>query len=42
MIAMVGLEKYKLGSYDNLDFTAKPRWALDEKAVFLKGAGVRL
>ena len=42
MIAMVGLEKYKLGSYDNLDFPARPRWSLDEKAVFLKGAGVRL
>ena len=42
MIAMVGLEKYKLGSYDNLDFPARPRWSLDEKAIFLKGAGVRL
>ena len=42
MIAMVGLEKYKLGLYDNLDFPARPRWPLDEKAVFLKGAGVRL
>jgi len=42
MIAMVGLEKYKLGLYDNLDFHARPRWPLDEKAVFLKGAGVRL
>ena len=42
MIAMVGLEKYKLGSYDNLDFPARPRWSLDKKAVFLKGAGVRL
>ena len=41
-IAMVGLEKYKLGLYDNLDFPARPRWPLDEKAVFLKGAGVRL
>ena len=42
MIAMVGLEKYKLGLYDNLDFAIRPRWPLDEKAVFLKGAGVRL
>ena len=42
MIAMVGLEKYKLGLYDNLDFAVRPRWPLDEKAVFLKGAGVRL
>ena len=42
MIAMVGLEKYKLGLSNNLDFAAKPRWPLDENAVFLKGAGVKL
>ena len=42
MIAMVGLEKFKLKQFDNLDHPAKPRWALDEKAAFLKGAGVQL
>ena len=42
MIAMVGLEKYKLGIKDSLDFPLKPRWPLDEKASFLKGAGVKL
>ncbi len=42
MIAMVGLEKFKLKQFDNLDYPAKPRWQLDENAVFLKGAGVRL
>ncbi len=42
MIAMVGLEKYKLKLFDKLDHPAKPRWSLDEKAPFLKGAGVRL
>ena len=42
MIAMVGLEKFKLKQFDNLDHPAKPRWQLDEKAAFLKGAGVRL
>ncbi len=42
MIAMVGLEKYKLNEFNNLDFPAKPRWPLDEKAAFLKGAGVQL
>ena len=41
MIAMVGLEKHKLGINNNFDFPAKPRWPLDEKAAFLKGAGVR-
>ena len=42
MIAMVGLEKFKLKQFDNLDYPAKPRWPLDEDAVFLKGAGVKL
>ena len=42
MIAMVGLEKFKLKQFDNLDYPAKPRWPLDEKARFLKGAGVKL
>ena len=41
MIAMVGLEKFKLKQFNNLDYPAKPRWPLDEKAVFLKGAGVK-
>jgi N6-L-threonylcarbamoyladenine synthase len=42
MIAMVGLEKYKLNQFNKLDYSAKPRWALDENAIFLKGAGVKL
>ena len=42
MIAMVGLEKFKLKKFDKLDHPAKPRWALDENAAFLKGAGVEL
>ena len=42
MIAMVGLEKFKLKQFDNLDYPAKPRWQLDEEATFLKGAGVQL
>ena len=42
MIATVGLEKYKLGLNDKLDFPAKPRWPLDENAAFLKGAGIKL
>jgi N6-L-threonylcarbamoyladenine synthase len=41
MIAMVGLEKFKLKKFNNLDYPVKPRWPLDEKAVFLKGAGVK-
>ncbi len=42
MIAIIGLEKYKLKQFNNLDFPAKPRWSLDEEAAFLKGAGVKL
>ena len=42
MIAMVGLEKFKKNQFDKLDFPTKPRWQLDEKAVFLKGAGVKI
>ncbi len=42
MIAMVGLEKFKLKQFSNLDAPAKPRWPLDENAAFLKGAGVSL
>ena len=42
MIAMVGLEKYKVKNFDNLDLNANPRLALDKNAKFLKGAGVKL
>jgi N6-L-threonylcarbamoyladenine synthase len=42
MIAMVGLEKFKINQFNNLDYPAKPRWPLDEDAAFLKGAGVQL
>ena len=42
MIAMVGLEKFKLSQFSTLDHQANPRWALDEDAIFLKGSGVKL
>ena len=42
MIAMVGLEKFKLKQFSALDHPARPRWPLDENAIFLKGAGVQL
>jgi len=41
MIAVVGLEKFKLKQFNNLDHPTKPRWQLDENAAFLKGAGVK-
>ena len=42
MIAMVGLEKYKLKKFDDLNLEANPRLPLDSGAKFLKGAGVEL
>ena len=42
MIAMVGLEKYKIKQFDGLDLPASPRLSLDKSAKFLKGAGVKL
>ncbi len=42
MIAMVGLEKYKKKLFNKLNFKVNPRWQLDEKAKFLKGAGVKI
>jgi N6-L-threonylcarbamoyladenine synthase len=39
---MVGLEKFKLKQFNDLDYPAKPRWQLDDNATFLKGAGVVL
>ena len=41
MIAMVGLEKFKINQFNELDHPAKPRWPLDKDALFLKGAGVK-
>ena len=42
MIAIVGLKKYKKKDFNKLNFRIKPRWPLDPKAKFLKGAGVIL
>ena len=42
MIAWGGIERFRLGLTNNLDFPAKSRWPLDEKAPFLKGPGLKL
>ena len=42
MIALVGLEKFKKKTFNELNFNVSPRWQLDEKAEFLKGAGVKI
>ena len=41
MIAWAGIERFKLNLMNKLDFSVKARWPLDEKAPFLKGAGVK-
>ncbi len=41
MIAWAGIERFKLGLINELDFSARARWPLDEKAPFLKGAGIK-
>ena len=42
MIAIAGLEKYKKKQFNNLEFSPKPRWALDDEAPFLKGSGIKI
>ncbi len=42
MIAIVGLKKFKNREFNKLNFSVNPRWQLDNKAKFLKGAGVEL
>ena len=41
MIAWAGAERLRLGLTDGLDFAARPRWPLDEKAPPASGAGVK-
>ena len=42
MIAIVGLAKFKKGEFSELSQPVIPRLPLDENAIFLKGAGVKL
>ena len=39
MIAWAGLERFKAGLTDTLDFKPRPRWPLDENAPKAAGAG---
>ncbi len=41
MIAWAGLEHFKRGETDPLDFAPRPRWPLDSEAPALRGAGVK-
>ena len=42
MIALAGLERYNKKKFNRCNFEVRPRWALDVKAKFLKGSGVKL
>jgi N6-L-threonylcarbamoyladenine synthase len=41
MIAWAGLERFRLGFQDGMDFAPRPRWPLDPQAKQLRGAGVK-
>ncbi|MEA1649281.1 tRNA (adenosine(37)-N6)-threonylcarbamoyltransferase complex transferase subunit TsaD [Nitrospirillum sp. BR 11164] len=41
MIAWAGLERFRLGQTDSLDFAPRPRWPLDPTAKPMKFAGVK-
>jgi len=41
MIAWAGLERFRLGLTDSLDFAPRPRWPLDPDAPKARGAGVK-
>ena len=42
MIALAGLERFKKRKFNKHNFEADPRWQLDDKAKFMKGAGVKI
>jgi len=41
MIAWAGLERFRQGGQDGLNFAPRPRWPLDPTAKQLRGAGVK-
>ena len=41
MIAWAGVERFRLGLTDTLDFAPRPRWPLDPAAPKARGAGVK-
>lgn len=41
MIAWAGVERFRLGLVDGLDFAPRPRWPLDPTAPKAKGAGIK-
>jgi N6-L-threonylcarbamoyladenine synthase len=41
MIAWAGVERFRLGLTDGLDFAPRPRWPLDPTAPKARGAGIK-
>jgi N6-L-threonylcarbamoyladenine synthase len=41
MIAWAGLERFRIGIQDNLNFKPRPRWPLDDTAPKARGAGIK-
>ena len=41
MIAWAGIERFRLGLTDSLDFAPRPRWPLDPAAPKARGAGIK-
>jgi N6-L-threonylcarbamoyladenine synthase len=39
MIAYAGLERFRLGLFDDLTLTARPRWPLDQSSPSMLGSG---
>lgn len=39
MIAWVGIERFRLGLFDGMDLTARPRWPLDQSSRPMLGSG---
>ena len=39
MIAWAGIERFRLGHWDGMDLSARPRWPLDQSAPALIGSG---
>ena len=39
MIAYAGIERFRLGQYDNMALAARPRWPLDQHSPSLLGSG---
>ena len=42
MIAWAGIQRFKKNLIDNISFSTKSRWPLDDKAPYMKGPGLKL